>query len=296
VNRRPLRSAFTLIELLVVIAIISILIGLMLPAVQRAREAANRISCANNLHQIGLAMHNYHTTFERLPPTRSFDGGPTWAVLLLPDMEQNNLYNQWSLTLPYGRQTDTARLSPVRSYFCPSRRVSTSQPTYSLSGDLFASGMAGQAQHYPGALGDYAVVVDPIGYDSPQTAAGFDGAGVRGPFQLGAGCRFEDITDGLSNTFLVGEKHVPAGKEGIGWWDCSLYDGAYYQCSARAAGRIYPLTTNLQDTAWKFGSRHTGVVNFCFADGHVKAIPAMINPYILELLSMRNDGQVIPDF
>jgi prepilin-type N-terminal cleavage/methylation domain-containing protein/prepilin-type processing-associated H-X9-DG protein len=296
VNRRPIRSAFTLIELLVVIAIISILIGLMLPAVQRAREAANRISCANNLHQIGLAMHNYHTTFERLPPTRPFDGGPTWAVLLLPDMEQNNLYNQWVLSLPYGRQTDTARMSPVRSYFCPSRRVSTSPPTYSLSGDLFASGMAGQAQHYPGALGDYAVVVDPIGYDSPQTAAGYDGTGVRGPFQLGAGCRFEDITDGLSNTFLVGEKHVPTGKEGIGWWDCSLYDGAYYQCSARAAGRIYPLTTNLQDTAWKFGSRHTGVVNFCFADGHVKAIPAVINPYVLELLSMRSDGQVIPDF
>jgi prepilin-type N-terminal cleavage/methylation domain-containing protein/prepilin-type processing-associated H-X9-DG protein len=294
VTRPATRPGFTLIELLVVIAIISILIGLMLPAVQRAREAANQISCANNLKQVGLAMHSYHLSFERLPPTRLFDGGPTWAVLLLPDLEQGNLFNQWSVMLPYGRQTDTARMSPVRSYFCPSRRVSNSPPVASVSGDLFGTGSA--AQHYPGALGDYAVVVDPLGYDSPQTAAGFDGAGVRGPFQLGAGARFEDITDGLSNTLLVGEKHVPAGKEGIGWWDCSLYDGAFYQCSARAAGRVYPLTVNPQDTAWKFGSRHTGVVNFCFADGHVKAIPAMINPYVLELLGMRSDGQVIPDF
>jgi prepilin-type N-terminal cleavage/methylation domain-containing protein/prepilin-type processing-associated H-X9-DG protein len=296
VTQKSTRPGFTLIELLVVISIISILIGLMLPAVQRAREAANRISCANNMKQLGLAMHNYHFNFERLPPTRAFDGGPTWAVYILPDLEQINLYNQWALSLPYGRQTDTARLTPVKSYFCPSRRVSTSVPNMSLSGDLFGPG---QGQHVPGALGDYAVVVDPLGYDSPQTSGGFDQVGVRGTFQFGAGSRFEDITDGLSNTFLVGEKHIPLqpqSKVGIGWWDCSIYDGAFYQCSARAAGRVYPLTTNLQDQGWKFGSRHTGVVNFCFADGHVKAIPVFTNPYIVELLSMKSDGEVIPDF
>ena len=155
--RKATRSAFTLIELLVVIAIISILIGLMLPAVQRAREAANRISCANNMKQIGLAMHNYHSTFERLPPTRTFIGGPTWAVLLLNELEQNNLANQWVLQLPYGQQNNTARTTPVRSYFCPSRRASNSPPVYSLSGDLYGNGAS--AQHVPGALGDYAVVV-----------------------------------------------------------------------------------------------------------------------------------------
>jgi prepilin-type N-terminal cleavage/methylation domain-containing protein/prepilin-type processing-associated H-X9-DG protein len=292
VIRQSIRRGFTLIELLVVMAIISILIGLMLPAVQRAREAANRLSCANNLHQLGLAMHNFHLTFEHLPPTRTFDGGPTWAVLLLPELEQDNLYNKWVLQWPYGRQTDVARLTPVRSYFCPSRRASNSMPTSSLSGDLYGP----SSQHVPGALGDYAVVVDPYGYDSPQTSGGYDAVGVRGAFQMGTGSRFEDIMDGLSNTFLIGEKHIPAGKNGVGWWDCSLYDGAYYQCSARAAGRIYPLTTNPQDQAWKFGSRHTGVVNFCFADGHVKAIPQFINPYLLELLSMKSDGEVIPDF
>jgi prepilin-type processing-associated H-X9-DG protein len=119
---------------------------------------------------------------------------------------------------------------------------------------------------------------------------------VRGPFQLGAGLRFEDFADGMSHTFLVGEKHIPLGKNGVGWWDCSAYDGRYYMCSARAAGRMFPLANNPNDPAWKFGSRHTGVVQFCFADGHVKAIPAQTSGIVLELLSMVADGQVIPDY
>src|SRR5438128_5619802 len=89
------RRGFTLIELLVVIAIIATLIGLLMPAVQKAREAAYRISCANNLHQINLALHMYHGNFDQLPPSRFTLQGATWAVLLLPYVEQENLYRQW---------------------------------------------------------------------------------------------------------------------------------------------------------------------------------------------------------
>jgi prepilin-type N-terminal cleavage/methylation domain-containing protein/prepilin-type processing-associated H-X9-DG protein len=298
---RQSREGFTLIELLVVIAIISTLIGMMLPAVQKAREAAARISCANNLKQIGLAMHTYESTLERLPPSRVypvrevwppsqlvFEGGATWAVFILPYLEQDNLYRQWAMGWPYYDQNETARLTSVRGYYCPSSRGSGGVSTF---GDVPSISPPGYA-NVPGALGDYAAVVDPSGADTPNAIK----PNMQGSFQLGTGYRFADFRDGLSNTLLVGEKHVPQGKEGIGWWDCSVYNGNYHQCSTRAASSLYPLTTNPRDTGWKFGGRHTGVVMFCFADGRVRTIAETISPTTLELLGTRNDGLVIPDY
>jgi prepilin-type N-terminal cleavage/methylation domain-containing protein/prepilin-type processing-associated H-X9-DG protein len=287
------RRGFTLIELLVVIAIISTLIGLLLPAVQKAREAAARVSCANNLKQLGLAMQNYESALGRLPPTRPRVGAATWAVHVLPQMEQDNLYRQWRLGLLYYQQNETARRSGVRNYFCPSRRTSADGFGGSLFGDVPSDPAWGLgATHVPGAMGDYAAVIDPTGFDAPHET----GPGNRGAFRYGFGFRLLDFPDGLSNTLLIGEKHVPMGMEGHGWWDGSLYNGDYYQCSSRAAGLLFPLTTNPRDTGWKFGSRHTQVVLFCFADGHVQMIPETIDPLTLQLLGMRNDGWVIPEY
>jgi prepilin-type processing-associated H-X9-DG protein len=104
-----------------------------------------------------------------------------------------------------------------------------------------------------------------------------------------AGVRFEQITDGLSNTLLVGEKHVPRGAEGAYPWDCGHYDGHNPVCNTRPAGPEFPLAVQPNDTYWKFGSHHPNLCQFVFCDGSVHTLSTAIDPVTLGLLSQRND-------
>jgi prepilin-type N-terminal cleavage/methylation domain-containing protein len=155
--RKRRRAGFTLIELMVVIAIIALLAGLLLPAMQKVREAANRTSCANNLKQIGLACRLYELNHHTLPPSYVVESGPSWMFMIMPYIEQNNLFKRWNMSKTYYDQADEVRLARIQIYFCPSRRDPSEPPTASLVGD-FPSSCLGQNNppEKPGALSDYA--------------------------------------------------------------------------------------------------------------------------------------------
>jgi prepilin-type N-terminal cleavage/methylation domain-containing protein len=177
-TRNCRRRGFTLVELLVVIAVIALLIGLLLPAVQKAREAAARTQCLNNLKQLGLAAIHYaddhaaHLPPFTYTPPGAESPGVSWGVLILPYIEQDAAYKTWNLNLSYYDQSSQARLNLLDIYFCPSRRAADTSPTASISGDegckkwVYSPPGPGEdcgtwtctqwAVQTPGALGDYA--------------------------------------------------------------------------------------------------------------------------------------------
>ena len=147
--RRNLHG-FTLVELLVVIAIIGILVALLLPAVQAAREAARRTQCTNHLKQVGLAVHNFHQVRNGVPPAHLTGGGhATWLVLIMPYLEQSAQYERYDIERTYYVQPLEVIQTQVPFYYCPSRR---SPPQLSVTGDG-----RGSVPHRPGALNDYAL-------------------------------------------------------------------------------------------------------------------------------------------
>jgi prepilin-type N-terminal cleavage/methylation domain-containing protein len=288
---------FTLVELLVVIAIIGILIALLLPAVQAARESARRSQCQNNLKQIGLAVHNYHDVQKYLPPSRS-DTFETWAVSIMPYMEQANQSELWDLTKRYHLQVPDAVTPAPAGYYCPTRRRG---PTLSIDpADIPDAGSGG---HVPGACADYAACAgDPKGTSDyypgqnlanggPAATGAFRHKHTKGQFRI----NFSSILDGLSNTLFVGEKHIPNeqyGKtKGI---DSSIYNGDTGSAFRRAGPGI-PLAKGPKTTspASIFGSYHPGVCQFVFGDGSVKALQISIELTNLGRLAHRQDGEVI---
>jgi prepilin-type N-terminal cleavage/methylation domain-containing protein/prepilin-type processing-associated H-X9-DG protein len=313
--RRNPRQAFTLIELLVVIAIIGVLIALLLPAVQKVREAANRVKCANNLRQLAIGMHHFHDNFECFPWGRSKGAldSPTWAVILLPYLEQQPLWNRFTdpvingvsypmitrgaypqfitHNLVRGQFRDTGTMkAPVSLFICPSRRSAPNTIS-----ETYTSGMNGSE----GICGDYGV-----NYGSGTSS---DEEFNNGAFRCqmttatsATGIRIPEITDGTSNTLLLGEKHVRP--EDFGQFqpdgnDFSIYNSLSWVTSGRKAGPSFPLALSPFDApAGQFGSAHPQVVNFAFCDGRVTALRTSLAGTTLGWLAARADGQVIPDY
>jgi prepilin-type N-terminal cleavage/methylation domain-containing protein len=326
-------GGFTLVELLVVIAIIGILVALLLPAIQAAREAARRSQCTNNLKQIGIAIHNYHDTYKRLPNSRRTFDYITWAAELWPFIEEGNLSVAWDRTWRYYDQKEDIRTVQVPIYLCPTRR---GPPALSMTGDNDQGSET--APNVPGAVSDYACNTG----DTPQSSLNASEndntyepqndkkTAPTGPFrysQVGDDVevvykpgetdlsaiplvykmQFRHVTDGLSNTAFVGEKHVPV--PGTRDWfgqidakDNSVYNPDFWSSVGRKGGKLRPLAeptdgsgggTELQTYNKNFGSWHTGICQFVFGDGSVQALKTEIDEYMLGHICNIADGQIV---
>jgi prepilin-type N-terminal cleavage/methylation domain-containing protein len=290
-------SGFTLVELLVVIAIIGMLIALLLPAVQAARESARRTQCSNHLKQIGLAVHGFHDTYKFYPHSRR-DTRETWALLVMPFMEQDTFYEQWNLTQEYYQQPATVREQNIAGYFCPTRRR---PPQISTAGDAHQNGTI---PHTPGACGDYAACVgDPSGDTDYNPDHGniknLGNLPANGVFWicLNANAFFPrfrvttaDVLDGTSNTLMVGEKHIP-NERYLQAPDSSIYNGDH-GAAFKKAGVGAPLAKGPKGSG-QFGSYHPGICQFVLCDGSVRGLSVSIDQTNLGRLANRKDGQPI---
>jgi prepilin-type N-terminal cleavage/methylation domain-containing protein len=288
----PRRRGFTLVELLVVIAIIGVLIALLLPAVQAAREASRRTQCASNLKQVGLATANFEDTYKVLPYTR-IDTRETWAVIMLPYLEQPGQFALWDMNKNYYSQVDGARLPTLKILVCPTRR----KPPQQSRGVDILQGTTNPL--VPGGVADYAANTG----TQEGTTDYYDGgtfSGVlytiqtaaNGPFWYkGKPMRISMITDGLGNTLFFGEKHVAVQELNA---EGSTYNGDHGS-SFKKAGVGNPLIRNPNQAGnqSRFGSWHPGVCQFVMGDGSVRPIRVSIDLTTLGYLARRDDGQAV---
>jgi prepilin-type N-terminal cleavage/methylation domain-containing protein/prepilin-type processing-associated H-X9-DG protein len=312
--------AFTLVELLVVIAIIGILIALLLPAVQAAREAARRSQCTNNLKQIGLALHNYHDVNMSFPPGAVFYGGTnninnrgSMHVRLLPFLEQQQVYQLFDFR--YG--TDGQR-SPTPFQDGNTLLLSVTIPVYLCPTDNSnrkLGSVPDQVQvsnYYPSMGPTWTITDNPScscpeyslwqSYGSPNT----NNDNPAGPFTRRGWhfvCRIADVNDGTSNTIFVGEvrvdcsNHVRAGWSHSNKWGAFTqipinYDSCYPDvASAQAAGKTACAARCTWNTEVGFKSQHPGGANFLLGDGSVRFISQTIDHWTYQYIGDRRDGR-----
>jgi prepilin-type N-terminal cleavage/methylation domain-containing protein len=328
---RPER-AFTLVELLVVIAIIGILIALLLPAVQAAREAARRMQCSNHLKQLGLALHNYHDSFKSFPSVGGFSSPYGWGFLplILPQLEQQPLYDQCDFRDSVG----CANMQPVYSasvsvLHCPSDPGDTLKndrtiPNVSCrSGPAMTTGsVTGQVTHYVGSFGDGYIVDENLGYtgsatsraqygcggcneggdfptaNCPEPGIGYGGGRYhRGLFNYSGDTppvRIADITDGTSNTIMMGHTSGVARSTSLVWTTST----------GNVHGTSLPINFNLQyakanppygEPSWRgrgFQSHHPGGSTFLIGDGSVTFLSETIEMKTYNALGSRAGGEV----
>jgi prepilin-type N-terminal cleavage/methylation domain-containing protein len=316
-HRPQSKLGFTLVELLVVIAIIGILVAMLLPAVQSAREASRRSACSNNMRQIILAMHNYHDTLNTLPPgfisqvTGTWPGGgndpipeagPGWSMFahVLPFIEQSNLYGLIRFDLPI---TDVAnqpaRSGIVKTYRCPSD--TWVEPVTLWPTSLNVSDMA--ANSYVGCLGGG----NPA--DHPNYSAMYEQQPFNGMFHRNVALRLADITDGTSNTIGLGERasmFAPNGWAGVVPMAETVFSPMIARKRGQAVGAtkrpaITITTVHVRSSGPNaptgspggFWSPHTGGCFFVLMDGSTRAIQTNVDLTIFRGLAARNDGQAI---
>lgn len=295
-SKSPFRKrGFTLVELLVVIAIIGILVALLLPAVQMARESARRTRCINNLKQMGVALQNHHDTKGKFPTggtipwdwnNRHSDTnvGPSWPFQILPFMEQEALYLSNDLV--------AVESTTIGAYFCPTRRTPTKQSTRVLMD--YASATPGDS------VGSW----DQFWYGNVwgiPTGVRYRGVIVRSGDNRQS--RFANIIDGTSNVMAISEKMLRLPNYGSGDWhdDRGWTDGWDPDVVRYTAYRPYPDQVSATcpdgaDVGYHFGSAHPAGINAVFADGSVHMLSYNIEARVFNFLGDREDGNPVPKF
>jgi len=282
-HRRRASLGFTLVELLVVIAIIGILIALLLPAVQAAREAARRINCTNNLKQLGLAMHNYHDTHKCFPPGMmliddqgTIAGGWAWGVFLMPFIEQSPLQDTLSVTKYTLSQvvSDPALLPMLQTrltvFLCPSSTIEDLREFQGPGSEMVATANYTCSRGYFNySYKNFSPPSDPIKKNN-------------GMYYGESSTRFASVTDGTSSTFACGERTVlTAHQDDPSKWPSWCGPGGGGMMNTVSSSVSTKL--NLDGTSIHgFSSDHPDGANFCFADGSVR--------FVSELIEFNNGG------